>query len=450
MLRCVFVFLLFVTGYTSAQITAFYPEDSQVLLYFPHLADGGTRTQQWQTSFMFVNPSTTTTALVVLDIFGNDGNPLSLNVGLGLASSVTFSIPPLGSRTLRSLIASPSIQTGWALAASTSPLQATVLFTELQNGIAQVQISAPATLPSPIYWSPANNQLGVAIVNPFTSGTVNMTLQAIDSQGQTVSQTNLSLGAMQHTSFNAFQMLPNLPSNFVGSVKIFSQTAQGYFLAWTLNADSGVLSSLPPGRAEWPVSHYERIWNVWQRILNAIPPSVPIIPPILVVDYSTGQINSFADTNQNQVHIFINLAELISDSESELGFVVGHEVGHIIQAQTGRLVFVPGNKELDADQYGMVLSLIAGYDPYGAAGVLAKLSMASGDAGLLSQAFDNLNLVAGLDLHGSFDNRLALIFQNMQAICSSPTYQNYCSAYKSVVHPHLPPSAPLSISSAAR
>lgn len=442
MLARLFLLLLLLTAFAFPQITRFYPEDAQVLLYFPQLADGGTRAQQWQTTFLFVNPSTTSTAFVQLDLLKNDGSPLTLDVGLGLGSSFTFSIPPLGSSTFRSRIASPSIETGWARAASTTPLQATVLFTLLQNGTAQVQISAPATLPSPIYWSAANNQLGIAIANPSTSRTVSMTLQAIGGQGQLVSQTTLSLGALQHTSFNAFQKFPNLPGGFIGSVKIFGQTAPDYFLAWTLNADSGVLSSLPPGRAEWPVSQYERIWKVWQKILNAIPPSLQVgNPPTLVIDYSTGQINSFADPARNEVRIFMNLAELISDSESELAFVVGHETGHILQAKVGNLVF--SNKELDADEYGMLLSLIAGYDPYGAAGALAKLSMASGDASLLSQAFDNLNQIAGLDLHGSFDNRLALIFQSMQALCSRPDYQSYCNEYKSIFHPHLPPSVPL-------
>ena len=64
-------FLLLLSGCALAQVTTFYPEDSQVLLYFPHLADGGTRVQQWQTTFLFVNPSTTSTAVVLLDIIGS-------------------------------------------------------------------------------------------------------------------------------------------------------------------------------------------------------------------------------------------------------------------------------------------------------------------------------------------------------------------------------------------
>jgi predicted Zn-dependent protease len=162
----------------------------------------------------------------------------------------------------------------------------------------------------------------------------------------------------------------------------------------------------------------------------------------LVIDPNTSTINAYASPSANEVHIFLNLAELISDSESELAFVIGHELGHILQSKIG-LQFYP-NPELDADQYGMLLALLSGYDPYGAAGALAKLAMASGTAGLLDQNFDNLLAIVGADLHGSFNNRLALVFGSMQLICSSPQYSGFCNSYKSLVHPHLPPIAPLS------
>ncbi len=252
---------------------------------------------------------------------------------------------------------------------------------------------------------------------------------------------------MAHRSFTVSQIFPGLSTAFRGSVAIFnSTTIAANFVVWTLSSDSGVLSSYPPSGLNWPVSQYERIWKVWQKVLNASGSLVSFgtTPPSLVVDFSTDKINSFAAPAQNEVHIFMNLAELISDSESELSFVVAHELGHIIQARIGKLVFVPSNIEFDADQYGMLLSLVAGYDPYGAAGALAKLAMASGDAALLNQNFDNLVSLAGIDPHGSFNNRLAVIFASMQQMCTIPQAQNFCAQYKGLIHPHLPPIAPLS------
>ena len=170
-----------------------------------------------------------------------------------------------------------------------------------------------------------------------------------------------------------------------------TQTPSDTFVAWTLSGEAGVLSNYPPAGLAWPVSQYERIWRAWEKIQGAVVVLAPSgvfkmpNPPQLFVDYSTTTINSYAVPSQNAVHIFMNLAELISDSESELGFVVGHETGHIIQYQTGHLIFNTSNIESDADIIGMFLALEAGYDPYGAAGALAKFYMASGTVGLLDQ-----------------------------------------------------------------
>jgi hypothetical protein len=59
------------------------------------------------------------------------------------------------------------------------------------------------------------------------------------------------------------QLIPSLPANFLGSVLMAPATQaeeRWQFLAWTANEDAGMLSTLPPGRAEWPISHYDRIW----------------------------------------------------------------------------------------------------------------------------------------------------------------------------------------------
>jgi hypothetical protein len=88
----------------------------------------------------------------------------------------------------------------------------------------------------------------------------------------------------------------------------------------------------------------------------------------------------------------------------------------------------------------MIFSLLAGFDPYASAGTLSKLAMASGQAGLLDQNFDN---ISG-DLHGSFDNRVALVIQTIEALCALPTLSANCQSYKQFVHPHIPAPAPLS------
>ena len=174
--------------------------------------------QQWQTSFVFVNPHPSLTAHVALGTYGDSGQPLSLNLGYG-ASVQSFTIPPQGSKTLRSAIASATTITGYALAASDLPLQGTVLFRAIANGVPQVEVSAAATLPSPYYYSPATRDLGVALVNIYS---VNKSFQisAVAANGTSVGSATVSLGPLAHKSFNLPQLIPSLPASFSGSIQI--------------------------------------------------------------------------------------------------------------------------------------------------------------------------------------------------------------------------------------
>jgi len=350
--------------------------------------------------------------------------------------------------------ASQTAVTGWAIVTSSLPLAGVVQFRYSVGGIPLQGVAAQATPASRLFRSPATYSTGIAVANPYNAS-INVHISALDASGVVVANSYLALPPLGHQSFNVFQVFSSLSSSFRGSILI-STDFGNYFVAWTLSADAGVLASYPPSGLGWPVSQYERIWKAWQKLLNAASQPVPgskglLTPgnlPKLVIDYSTGQINCYALRAQNEVHIFVNVAELISDSESELGFVVGHELGHIIQYQNGHLIFNTGNVEWDADELGMFLALAAGYDPYGAAGALAKLSMASGTADLVDQNFDNLLAELGLDPHASFNDRIALIFDEMQTLCGIPQAQTFCANYKSIVHPHLPPGAPLSAGSA--
>lgn len=419
------------------------PEGSQVFSYFPHLVDGGPASQRWTTRLTFTNPNSSFPVAVAVQFYRNDGGPLALNFGSGAQTSLGFTIPPQGSTSIVSAAASASTAEGWAIAASTLPVQGVIQFRYSVNGLPQQEVSAQATPASQFFRSPATRESGVAVANIYNNASLRAIVTAISSGGQSLGSATVSVPALGHQSFNLGTLFPSLASTFRGTVTVAPSNGSDYFVVWTLNGE-GALSSYPPAGSAWPVSHYERIWKVWTKILNVAAaqfPQLAAAPPKLVVDYSTGQINALANPTTNEVYIFINLAELISDSESELAFVVGHELGHIIQARRNGLFLVPTNAEQDADQYGMLLGLISGYDPYAAAGALAKLSMASGDASLVSQLFDNYVASLGLDLHGSFNQRIALIFTNMQQLCLS--LKSFCDDYKRLVHPHLPPLVPL-------
>ena len=88
----------------------------------PQIADGGGSAQKWTTSFTFSNPHSTFTANATLYFYDNNGQPLKLDVGNGPVSQFNFTLGPLNTVTFVSASASsPTVQTGWAIAASSLP-----------------------------------------------------------------------------------------------------------------------------------------------------------------------------------------------------------------------------------------------------------------------------------------------------------------------------------------
>jgi hypothetical protein len=429
-----------------ALVAQFEPASAHTNLYFPQLADGGTPAQQWQTTFTFVNPNTDAAA-VLLTIHGNNGNPLPIDFGSGATSSVSFIIPGGGSRQYRSTVASQTIQTGWATANASLPLQAVLTFRELVDGIPKVEISTEPTLPAFRHYSPATRFTGIAMANTYGSP-VSVNVQVNDADGNSLGQQSLTIAASNHVAFNLWQKFPNLAQDFHGSLILYGSTPPSdSFIAWTLNADaSGILSSLPPGRIGWPISHWDQIWYVFWKIwdaaqlLSANAPSIGSFgstPPQLQIKQDQ-QINAFA-SGGNMIQINFALSELISDSPSELAFAVAHEMGHIYQQRNNGTQLFNTDIEFDADEWGAILSLIAGYDPYASAGTLAKLAMATGSAGLASQFEAQL----APDAHKSFNTRLDNVYTTLTTLCN--VIPTTCSLYKGIFHPNFPPSAPLSL-----
>jgi hypothetical protein len=332
----------------------FYPQGSQVISYFPQLTDGGPAGARWITALTFVNPHQSITANAQVYLYNDNGSPLALNFGSGPVSTFSFAIPAQGSITFKSTGASSTAVGGWAVVASTLPLQGVVQYTYSSGGVSQ-QISVQATPASHLFRSPATFGTAIALANQNVNA-VSLNVSLLDSSGRaTAFQTSVTLPALGHVAFNLFQRFSSLSSGFQGSV-VITRTSAMDFLALTISADGTALSAFPPAGLNWPLSQPEVIYKVWYQVLNSANSIVTLNPPPkLVIDSTTTAINSFANPSANEVHIFLNLAELISDSESELAFAIGHELGHIIQGKVG-LQFVPNNIEFDADQWGLLLA----------------------------------------------------------------------------------------------
>ena len=153
-------------------------------------------------------------------------------------------------------------------------------------------------------------------------------------------------------------------------------------------------------------------------------------PELLI---GTGLIlNAVAEPARNRVTIWLALAELLADSPSELAYVIAHELGHIFQASRG-LKLYPSNYELDADMFAVVAAFWADYDAYAAAGALGKLAMVTKKASINAQRYDDLN-----DPHTSFTNRLIQVFGLIEGLCSTPSWDPFCTRTRDIFHPHMP------------
>jgi hypothetical protein len=437
--------LLLLVNTCSAQM----PATAHTNLYFPHLADGGPLSGQWQTRFTFINPNSSP-AKVTVSLYTDGGGALPLDLGAGPTSAPVFTIPQNGTYVLQSRITSSVTATGWAYASASLPVQANVAFRLIQNGVARVEITAEPTLPSIGYRSIASPMVGIAIANVYDS-TFGVNVTVYDASGQVLGQGQRTVPSLGHISFNLSQLIPNLPATFTGSLVITPQLAGNVVVAWAVYADSaGALSSLPDGRAGFPLGQPDQVPVTFSRVINAYQTLLSdfgVTPQLIVSpDRSNNAINAHA-ANGSTVQVNLALAELMSDSPSELAFVIAHEVGHIYQQRTRKLLWY-SDPEWDADAWGLLVSLLAGYDPYAGAGALGKLAMASGTANLGIQLWEDLLLP--LEAHGSFSTRIDNLTTFVKGVCGySTSLSALCNSYKTIVHPHFPsiPTVPLSLPS---
>src|SRR5262245_5099137 len=65
--------LLSLTTFSAPVKAQLDPVGAEANVYLPFFADGGPRTDQWQTQFIFSNPHPTSTAAASISLYGDDG-----------------------------------------------------------------------------------------------------------------------------------------------------------------------------------------------------------------------------------------------------------------------------------------------------------------------------------------------------------------------------------------
>ena len=218
------------------------------IYYFPHLAVGA----GWQTTITYINYSPQ--AVTCQTHFISDhGSTLPVSFpGLGTIDSRTDVLPPGGSaheETDVALQAPPAA--GWALAACSGPVKASLLFRAYRGGVPTGEAAVNAATVAGTRFVTFAEQgrgkagTGVAYANP-SDAAATITFMARDSAGQVRARKALTLGPGGHGAQNMVSLF-DLPG-FTGSLEV---TSTEPIVTLALNAEaSPVFSSLPPGETD--------------------------------------------------------------------------------------------------------------------------------------------------------------------------------------------------------
>jgi hypothetical protein len=289
----------------------FEPEGANANLYFPQFAVGGDSIQRWETRFVFYNPGRVK-SFVRLNLFGQDGSPLSPNMDISaeLPGQYRFEVAAQATRIFVARSTSLRIQSGWARALATTSLVGIVFYRAIDNGRPSVELSTYATLPTQHYTSLANRSLGVAIANVATASLA-ASMELLGEDGSSRGTRQITLGPRSQRAFNLGQSFPELTGEERGIV-IIRTSSPDQMICWTLNSDpsTGLLSTLPPGQRQWPVSHRERIENIYWKLQNSAAAlarsivNVDLYNPEVVLEISQArEINAWARPDLRTIQI---------------------------------------------------------------------------------------------------------------------------------------------------
>lgn len=428
------------------------PESAHVNLYFPHFVFGGPPQNEWIAKISLLNP-TSADATVRLFFFAEDGKSMAVDFGNGPQSNIVIPLASREAATLKSLVSSDNLSSGWAYGYADTPIMSHISLTYSQQGRSRTAVMVESVLPSNSHIYQVSSSSRVSVANFYSDTPIDVMVTLYDSMLQDVRSHVVTLPPAGQELIKVEALYPEANSKFRGMFVSGPSAVAGRLgddivtaaddvrkhIAWAYESDAeGTLINLPRGRISFPASHRDEIWLTFHHVLKSAHVLASVIPLDLSLKIPNDHnVNAYA-RNGSEIGITMGLAELLGDSPSELAFVIGHEIGHIYQQLSRRNEFDARNKEHDADVWGAILSLIAGYDPYGAAGALAKLKMATGRASLSQQLFEDIPIA---DAHRSMNTRLSNLFDQLTVMCSYAP--EACETYKKIIHPHLPDVSPL-------
>jgi hypothetical protein len=181
--------------------------------------DGG----DWQTIVTLVNldnvPGTFT-----LQLYKDDGTPMTVPTNLGTASGFTATLPVSGSLTIQTAGAG-SLQQGWAYLQMSDSVKigGQAIFRQNVPGRPSFEASLPITtyVNSNSYVIPfdqTTSTTGVAIANPLSYTPIDVYATVYDQQGSQILLDSFTIGPLQHVAFSLSDKYPQMAGR-IGTVK---------------------------------------------------------------------------------------------------------------------------------------------------------------------------------------------------------------------------------------
>jgi len=439
--RCAAAFLFLLSVTVVAQLLI--PSSASTELYFAQLADGGPASQKWAVTLILDNPNSTVSSVVTVNFYNGSGQALPIDFGSGPSAVLKVTLPPGGSTTFTSLGASSTTNTGYAIATANNPVTGTVLYRATNNGTPVWDVAAAGTGPTYLYNSFANYNLGIALVNPSATQTINLLVTAQDSGGGIAGTIPVSLTPNAHTSFDLGISLNGFPTDFTGSISITStDNPPTQFVAWALNSRSGLLSPLPPGELRFPSSYQRRANDVFAQMISAQntlvaaaggmitnPAAYAQLSTALKLSIDPGSTIDASAPGDGKVHVTTAMLEALGDSRSGLGFLLAYLTVFAVGGNSG-----DSNPAETADILAIFSVLQAGYDPSGPADLFARLQFAKAQ---------NIPVTASIlnDFSGAADSRLQEIWSEVQQSCTgAQLFGQICQASHNLWHQDYPSS----------
>ncbi len=232
-----------------------YVSRPEFVTYLAQVGDGPIPGGSVLRTVIVVSNLSNSTAEGAIDFFGDDGEPLTLQIGAHPAYSLLLSIPPLSSKTLTTR--GETVAVGYARIRSNVPVEATSIFRILSDTgsvISEAGVGGATGSSTAVgvvqKFTAGNFDSGIAIVNTAdqqAAGRVELYKQ--DGTLFAVNSDIASLVAKGHVAQFLTQIFPEVDNQpFEGTIRVVSDVP----LAVVILRTSGgiVMSSLPVGSLE--------------------------------------------------------------------------------------------------------------------------------------------------------------------------------------------------------